>query len=389
MAQVVAVLAGVVPAVFALAYIHPAWLGLPASAFVALVWWQQRIRKALHPLGHLIDFYQRGLARLDGRWTGTGDPGLQLVPQGHPYALDLDLFGAGSLFERLSTARTRSGAQALAGWLLAPAAPDEIHARQEAIDDLRGRLDLREELSLLGTQVPAGIDLEGLIRWGVEPPRLPSRLRGVAVYALMILAALLVVGWQRGALVVVVARVLAVAGLLFWLLFARQVARVVAPLKRRAHDLAVWNGLLQRIEREPFRSAALTRLQDSLRVDGEPPSRCVPRLARLASRLRLMEHPHLRWAGWPVLLTTRVAFALEAWRRLHGPHLARWVDAVASFEALASLAAYAYENPSDPFAEVAQTGARFEAESLGHPLLPRRNASRTIFAWAASGWDCS
>ena len=43
---------------------------------------------------------------------------------------DLDLFGPASLFELLSIARTRAGEETLAAWLLAPADPDEIVARQ-------------------------------------------------------------------------------------------------------------------------------------------------------------------------------------------------------------------------------------------------------------------
>jgi hypothetical protein len=368
---VAVVLAGVVPLVFAFAYLHAAWLALPVLAFVVLVFWLQDLRSAARRNDYVIDYYRRGLARLDGRWPGSGGRDLYPAPPGHPYASDLDLFGEGSVFERLNTARTQAGAGTLAAWLLTAASPEEIRARQEAIDDLCGRLDLRERQSLLAAQLPARIDLEGLVRWGDEPPHLPSRARGVAVYVLMLLAALLLVGWQGGSVPFVVVRVVAVGQLLFWLLYARRVARVVAPLRRRSQDLRLWVGLLQCLEDEPFRAPALVRLRDGLRVHGKPPSRCVARLTRLTARLTVMSDPMWRWVGWPIMLTTRTAFALEAWRKAHGPHIAAWVQAVASFEALASLAAYAYENPADPFAELADAGPCFEAEGLGHPLLPR------------------
>ena len=41
---------------------------------------------------------------------------------GHPYARDLDLFGPGSLFQLLNTARTEAGEETLADWLRGPAA---------------------------------------------------------------------------------------------------------------------------------------------------------------------------------------------------------------------------------------------------------------------------
>jgi len=46
------------------------------------------------------------------------------------------------------------------------------------------------------------------------------------------------------------------------------------------------------------------------------------------------------------------------------------MDAVGEFEALSALAGYAYEHPLDPFPEVTGADACFEAEGLGHPLLP-------------------
>ena len=55
----------------------------------------------------------------------------------------------------------------------------------------------------------------------------------------------------------------------------------------------------------------------------------------------------------------------------NGPQLRAWIDALGEIEALVSLAAYAYERPDEPFPELVDAGPlRFEAEALGHPLLP-------------------
>ncbi len=47
-------------------------------------------------------WYREGLERLSGQWPGRGLAGEAHRRPEHPYAGDLDLFGAGSLFERLS-----------------------------------------------------------------------------------------------------------------------------------------------------------------------------------------------------------------------------------------------------------------------------------------------
>ena len=99
-------------------------------------------------------FYAGGLARLEGKPSGAGD-GARFADEKHPYAADLDLFGPGSVFERLTACRTRIGEETLAAWLLAPADPDEINARQRAVADLTSRLDLREAIAGAGANVPA------------------------------------------------------------------------------------------------------------------------------------------------------------------------------------------------------------------------------------------
>jgi len=64
------------------------------------------------------------------------------------------------------------------------------------------------------------------------------------------------------------------------------------------------------------------------------------------------------------------AWAIDAWRRRHGAEVRRWLRAIGELEALASLAAYRYEHPADPFPEVDPSAvAVFDARDLGHPLI--------------------
>ena len=53
-------------------------------------------------------------------------------------------------------------------------------------------------------------------------------------------------------------------------------------------------------------------------------------------------------------------------------------------EALLDLAGYAYEHPDDPFAEIVEGAPRYEAEGLGHPLLPEATCVRNDVMLGAS-----
>ncbi len=150
------------------------WLMAPVVVFSVLLFLHEQVTRDWRRAGQAAAYYRDGLARLDGAWKGRGRPGARFLDEKHPYAADLDLFGPGSLFELLCTARTRTGEETLAGWLLAPAAAEEIRQRQAAVAELRPLLDLREDLALLGADVPVGVDLDAVAAWGAAPPSLPS-----------------------------------------------------------------------------------------------------------------------------------------------------------------------------------------------------------------------
>ncbi|MGA2261982.1 MAG: hypothetical protein ABSH28_11150 [Acidobacteriota bacterium] len=153
------------------------WLALPISGFLALVVVHENVRRARRRLERAVAFYDRGMARLENRWAGTGELGDRFLDKSHPYAEDMDLFGRGSLFELINAARTRAGEETLARWLNGPATQEEILARQAAVEELRTRLDLREGLSILGADVRSGVNPDALAVWGTAPPLLgPGRL---------------------------------------------------------------------------------------------------------------------------------------------------------------------------------------------------------------------
>jgi hypothetical protein len=151
----------------------------------------------------------------------------------------------------------------------------------------------------------------------------------------------------------------------------QKVGKIIAPIDKRARDLAVFAGVLARIEAEKFSSARLSKIQEALKSTGLPPSVRIRQLLRLLDWLGATHDPYLR-VGFELMMgSVQMAFALDAWRQKSGPEIARWLDAVAQFEALSSIAGYAYENPEDPFPELVPEGPIYDGEDVGHPLIPR------------------
>ncbi len=348
------------------------WLSVPLALFVILVLLHARVRTARAQVLRAAEFYDRGLERLADDWAGRGEAGERFRTEDHPYAADLDVFGIGSLFELLCQARTSRGMETLASWLIAPATLAVLRDRQGAVAELRDRLDLREDLAVLGPDVEAGMNPVELSIWGAGPIMLhPTRARAIALL-LGVLGIATLVGWLRFGLGPYPFVAVVLARMLFERSFKDRVQLVHAGAEHAAAELSLLAHLLARIEREPWQATRLRTLRASLEFAGVPASRQIARLARL---IELADSQHnLFFAPLAFLLLWRLqlAFAIESWRARHGREIQAWIDAVAEIEALSSLASHAYEHPADPFPEIAAEGPLFEAEGVGHPLIPER-----------------
>jgi DNA mismatch repair ATPase MutS len=75
-----------------------------------------------------------------------------------------------------------------------------------------------------------------------------------------------------------------------------------------------------------------------------------------------------------VFWTPLSVLTIEAWRRRHGRRMSTWLASIGDFEALSSLAGFAYEHPACSFPTLQNRGPAFEATRLTHPLLSRATA---------------
>lgn len=348
--------------------------GGPALLLVYLITRRVRIATALWTSRWLGRFYEQRRVCLEERWVGTGKAGRRYLEPDHPAATDLDLFGAGSLFERLATPCTRTGDDTLATWLLTPGSAEEVRSRQSAVVDLRDRLDLREDLALLASLAAAGSDVALLGRWGQSPSL--SRSRAMRVLAatlplLTILGLVTALFLDTGALPLGIA-----AGFLitFAMVLRKRSSVVLAPLEEHAYNLAAFGQLVDRLVRERFASPRMVELQAKL-------------TGALAGQSVRSLHRLYRWAQFAPLLAIRpqVAMLLDRWRQRCSKGFAEQISAVGEIEALCALAAYSFECPEDPFPEVMDTLAAFEAEGLGHPLFPRARCVRNDLSLGSGG----
>jgi MutS domain V len=366
------------------------WILIPIVGFIALVIGHDRTITRRRRADAAARFCERGIDRLSGQWQGKGVDGRVFVDEHHPFAADLDLFGKGSLYELLCLAATSAGRTTLAEWMLHPDAVTaaEVRARQIAVDELRDRVELREEIAIAAAEIASVVEDAKLDDWS-RGERLFGRsgeqIAAIVITALTAVALALGVpslvsrfvnATNPGAMAQVspllslplIVMIVVVA------LFARRVssrvARVVGAVERREPALALLGGLLTVLERQSFSSPRLVALRGRFERDGVPASQQIERLRKLVALLEARRNQFFAPFALLLLWSTHIAFAIERWRAESGSEIVTWISTIAEMEALLSLASFAFEHPTFVMPDVADGDAIFDAEALGHPLIP-------------------
>jgi hypothetical protein len=316
------------------------------------------------------EIHERHLARMRGELEAL-DRGDGLAPADHAYAGDLDLFGPGSLFSRLSVAHTEAGRRRLASWLLAPSAASVISERQAAVAELAHAIDLRADLE--GAVLDTGQDrLDGTRFLSfVSGPKhiLASPLRHATIVLPLVTITLIVLsGWVLPHYSWV--PLAAIQGLI-----ASRAERFVGPaialVVSRARFVESYRSLFETIEGHAWSAPLLVAQKKRLGEGGDRATLELRRLEGWAGLLELRQQGIVHLVVNPILLwDLNVLRHVEIWAERVGPRCAEWFEAAGEIEALSSLATLAHQDPDAIAPTISERGAPLVVEGLCHPLLP-------------------
>jgi hypothetical protein len=366
--------------------VHPAiplWLLVPMLALAALAVRGMRNASAESAvLYRLRGYYETGVARLTHDWDSL-PPGAEYLDSTHLYAADLNLFGRGSLYQLLCSARTRAGKDTLARWMKEPAAIEDARARAAAVRELWSRVDLREALAAVGPSKSADFRLETFREWVQSaPPDFPAWAPIIALLAAsatLIVALAAWIAWSPQLLATPYFELALGLEAGFSFLFARRIRAALRWLSLPSAELPVVCEVVRILEERRFTAPKLVSLSECLRIGRSSARRELGRLMCMTTLLAARDNAMFTLPSYFLLWGSQFAMAICRWRHSHGAAMLAWLEAVGEFEALISLAAYACEHPRDPFPEFSQAGPLIEGQGIGHPLLDEAICVRNDF----------
>lgn len=341
---------------------------LSCAFFVILLSYHDRVFHFLGAMRRRQRFLERSARRVANGADPDGPEGLDLVPKEHPGALDLHLFGPGSLFATLCLARTRHGHQMLADWLLDPAPVHEAKARAEAVSELKGKMAMRLHRMGLLPESPSGISLETAVQWGESrlPAAHPATLLIATLLALFNISSLILWAGSGGPLSLFLLGVLLTA--VFYSLHFDRLRKVFGPIRKQAEALGMLAPILKDISEAPWESPRLREIGAAAGNRSDQSIRALATiLIRWRARMNQLVAPLAFLVHWDFFFAQRIV----RWHGNNGPKIRGWIEAVAQFEALDSLAHQAFLFPQACFPEISDSSNPFiRGEDLAHPLIP-------------------
>ncbi|HNV28078.1 MAG TPA: hypothetical protein PKJ83_03005 [Cyclobacteriaceae bacterium] len=287
----------------------------------------------------------------------------------HPYSHDLDLFGAGSVFQYLNRCGTQLGEERLAHDLKnLPFSEQELLLRQEAVKELGDRVEFRQRVWALGRQInDFSFDRSTLLSWLSEKPfiygnTLYSVLRWGLPAITLIVVGFTIYDWSYFPLLFIMMIVqITITGFR-----AKRIGEFQRVLSSARKVLSNYARIFEELANHKVESV-LMKKHHTFAVSAFEK---VKEFSALVNALEARMNPIAMQFGNGLFLYDFHAVArLEKWREKNADELPQWLESLGEWDGLLSLTTLHYNFPKYAFAEV-NSQPVLEGKDVGHLLIP-------------------
>lgn len=299
------------------------------------------------------------------------DTGSEYEDTQHPYSYDLDLFSQGGLYAFLNRCSTTFGKAQLAESLLQPEV-SAITQRQEAIAELKDKLDFRQKLFAYGNLHPSKKkDLDRLMHWLKEDGHKINKYLYFAllIFPITTIGSLIFYLFTENETAFSLFSKLFVVNLIVAFSFSKKITSQLSVSGSVTKILKNYSNQLLMIEKEFFQSALLKNLQQTLVKKTATASQLIFQLASLFNYLETVVNlvVSLLLNGL-FLFHVHILYRLGNWKKNHAHEVVNWLQIIGKTEALNSFANLIYNNSGFHFPTTI-SHPMVKANELGHVLV--------------------
>jgi DNA mismatch repair ATPase MutS len=304
------------------------------------------------------------------------DTGEEFISTDHAYSSDLDIFGNRGVFHSLNRTTTSIGKRFLSAWLkIFPenANIKKVKERQEAVQELVDKLDLRQNIQAHGRFIEDSMKrLESFHDLFDEPAAVLGKkplIIFIHLFPLVTIGGVVSmffhVSWFVPVVLVLIQGIVnRVTG--------KVRKRIYLLTSRNAKILTAYSKITAELEKENFASSKLKEYRSELFLEDKSASSHIKKLSTLLGYfdMRLSKEFHLLFNNL-LFWDLHCVYRIEKWKKKTGPVIHKWFDVIGNFEALSSFANTLFNNPDWTMPEVSGPDFLLEARSIGHPLIPK------------------
>lgn len=361
--------------------------------FLILVKINVQLGKKINHLKALIEINQNEIEGLKGN-ISVFRSGKEYINYDHFFSYDLDIFGEGSVYQSLNRSCTKGGADVLAESLKNLLQDkSKILLKQHATKELSGQLDWRQDFQATGNTVLENEEDQSsstswfsknnsvfkndysfhreILDWVNIPfdfitiKLLPFLLILLPFIALILLTLTILGKFPFMGLVIYGLAMLSYVGY-----YIKKISSIHNRIGKKVNILDKYGKLLKLIEQETYKSEYLSNLVKNTTIEGHTASMELNSLRNLVKALDNRANILFAFFANAFLLwDLQVVFRIEKWRKKNQNNMIEWFDTIYIFDAISSMATFAYNHSNYIIPEVKEGDFLLEIEKGGHPLL--------------------
>lgn len=285
----------------------------------------------------------------------------------HDFSFDLDVFGENSIFQLINRTSLSSGKEDLADLIENPLTLETaIKERQEAIKELSLNDDFCLEFMILAKRISQADEKH--ISFNDKKTlhaawKIAVWIAPILFFGSILLSELKFINGVYILLTYLISLVIS----LFPLKTTRQIS---LSFSKKSGTLQNYAQLFQLIIKNPSKSNLLSQLHSDLTTQGNAHD-AILKLSHHTRNLELAFTFPVALLLNPILFWhVNYAFKIQKWMNAYGKQTSQWFEILAKFDALISLGTFSANHPDYTYPEISYNTV-FNAQELGHPLIPR------------------
>lgn len=348
-------------------------ISLEALLFILFIKAHNKLFKQKKETELLIQINQRELEAINGDLKNF-DKGDEFIDHTHFYSFDLDVFGENSLFQLINRTSTKIGKIKLANWLNNHLIKSEqILKRQESIKEITPLLQLRQSFQLIGLSNEEQLTELDLLQW-IQPSKLKKeRLLKITPYLVATINMLLLIFAILQITPISIGVIFFVFSIVLNTILVRQIKAKLEDNTKGLLTLSTYTSLFMLLEEHKFESELNKELIKSCYQKEKRPSRQLNKIINLSDNIKQRNNLFIALLFNGLFLWEfHLSLKIEQWKKEHITSLPKWIESLSQFDALISLANFAYNHPTYTYPNIVTEEYTLCGQDLGHPLMLKK-----------------